>query len=309
MQHVRRHKRVYRALSLTSPLVLSLDAELVHRAVAWVMRHYVVIAILGISCVSSFSQSMKVAPKIAKSPSDAEVLLAKTKALYDTPFRSGLISFSCSIDFDFAKYLKSNFGEAARTDSPIAQLLEPIKYRVFVDHSGATISTQTKLPEFSQLPIAAQLEESNRSLIQTGLSNWVPYAYGEVLPIAPTDYQFEKTATGYNLSMDGQGITGKLVLDPDLRLREGVIDTSQHIEITTKFVDAPTGLVLAASSTDTDHAGVARFSYTYQVVDGFQLPQHVEVASEQNKMALNYTLTDCKTQHGIVVRVAPPSRP
>lgn len=273
------------------------------------MRRCVVIAILGISCVSTFGQSLKVTPKIAKSHSDAEVLLAKTKALYDTPFRSGLISFSCAVDFDFAKYLKSNFGETARTDSPIAQLLEPIKYRVFVDHSGATISAQPKLPEFNQLPIAAQLEESNRSLIQTGLSNWVPYAYGEVLPIAPTSYQFEKTTNGYNLSMAGQGITGKLILDPDLHLRGGVIETSQHIEITTEFVDAPNGLVLAASSTETDHAGVARFTYTYQVVDGFQLPQHVGVASEQNKLTLNYTLTDCKAQHGIVVHVAPPTKP
>jgi len=145
--------------------------------------------------------------------------------------------------------------------------------------------------------------------MQTGLSNWVPYAYGEVFPIAPTNYQFEKTATGYNLSMAGQGITGKLILDPDLHLREGVIETSQHIEITTKFVNAPNGLVLAESSTDTDHAGVARFTYTYQVVDGFQLPQHVGVTSEQNKMTLNYVLTDCKAQRGIIVNVAPPTKP
>jgi len=273
------------------------------------MHRYVVITILGISCAFSFSQSIKVTPKIAKSPSDAEVLLAKTKALYDTPFRSGLVSFSCAIDFDFAEHLKSNFGDTARTDSPIAQLLEPIKYRVFVDPSGATISAQPKLPDFSQLPIAAQLEESNRSLMQMGLSNWVPYAYGEVLPISPTNYQFEKTATGYNLSMDGRGITGKLILDRDLHLLSGTIDTSQHIEITTRFVSAPNGLILAESSTNTNHAGVARFTYTYQVVDGFQLPWHIGLTSEQNKMTLNYTLTNCKTQHGIVVHVVPPTEP
>ena len=133
----------------------------------------------------------------------------------------------------------------------------------------------------------------------------MPYAYGEVLPIGSTNYQFEKTATGYNLSMDGQGITGKLILDNDLRLVSGIIDTTQHIEITSQFVNAPNGLVLAASSTDTDHAGVARYTYAYQVVDGFQLPQRVGLKSEQNKMTLNYTLTDCKTQHAIVVHVAP----
>jgi hypothetical protein len=266
------------------------------------MLRYMLIAVLGLSCFPSFCQS----PTITKSPSEAEGLLAKTKALYDTPFQAGLINFSCAIDFDFEQYLKSNFGEAARTDSPIAQLLKPIKYRVFVDHSGATVSAQLKLPDFSQSPLAAQLEESNRSLMQVGLNNWVPYAYGEVLPISPTNYQFEKTAAGYALTMNGQGIAGKLILDQDLHVVSGIIDTAQHIEITTKFVSAPNGLVLAASSTDTNHAGVARFTYTYQVVDGFQLPQGVGLTSEQNKMKLTYTLTDCKARHGIVVHVAPP---
>jgi hypothetical protein len=146
------------------------------------MHRYFLIAILGTSSVTSFRQS----PKSATSPSDAEGLPAKTKALYDTPFRPGLINFSCAIDFDFAQYLKS-------------------------------------------------------------------------------------------------------------------------IEITTRFVGAPNGLVLSASSTDTNHAGVARFTYTYQVVDGFQLPHDLRLTSEQNKMTLNYTLTDCKAQHGIVVHVAPPN--
>jgi hypothetical protein len=258
-------------------------------------------AILWISCVGSFCQS----PKIAKSPNNAEGLLTKTKALYDTPFQSGLVNFSCAIDFDFEQFLKTNFGENARTNSPVAPLLKPIRYQVFVDHSGATVLAQPRLPDFSQLPLAAQLEESNRNLIQAALNNWVPYANGEVLPISPINYEFEKTATGYNLAMDGQGISGKLILDQDLHLVGGIIDTAQHIEITTKFVDAPNGLVLAASSTDTNHAGVARFTYTYQVVDRFQLPQHVGLTSEQNKVTLNYTLTDCKAQHGIVVHLAP----
>jgi len=46
--------------------------------------------------------------------------------------------------------------------------------------------------------------------------------------------------------MDGQGITGRLILDHDLQLVSGIFDTSQHIEITTRFVSAPNGLVLAA---------------------------------------------------------------
>ena len=52
----------------------------------------------------------------------------------------------------------------------------------------------------------------------------------------------------------------------------------------------------------------SRFTYTYQAVDGFQLPLHVEVTSELNKLTLRYTLTDCKTQHGVVIHVAPPAK-
>ena len=236
-------------------------------------------------------------------------MLAKTKKLYDTPFLAGLINFSCAVDFDFDKHLKTNYGQAARTDSPLAHLLNPIRYQIFVDHSGASISAQPKLPDFSQLPLAGQLEEANRNLMQAGLNNWVPYAYGEVLPVGSTNYQFEKTANGYNLSMDGQGITGKLILDRDLHLVSGIVDTSQHVEITTRFVSAQNGLVLAESSTDTDHTGVARFTYTYQEVDGFQLPQRVGLTSEPNKLTLDYTLTECKTQHATLVHVSSPTNP
>lgn len=196
-----------------------------------------------------------------------------------------------------------------RRTAQFAELLKPIRYRAFVDHTGATISTQSKRPDPNQVPIAAQLEEADRNLIQMGRNNWVPYAYGEVLPVAPTIYRFEKTVSGYDLSMRGQGITGRLVLDQDLHVIGGVLDTTQHIEITTTFVHGSKGLVLAASSTHTDHAGVARFTYTYQSVDAFQLPQRVGLSSEANRLALNYTLTDCRAEHGIVIHVAPPSKP
>ena len=88
------------------------------------MLHSCVIALLWISCVTSFCQS----PKLLTSSSDAEGLLAKTRALYDTPFQSGLINFSCAVDFDFAQHLKSNFGETSQTNTPISQLLKPIRY-------------------------------------------------------------------------------------------------------------------------------------------------------------------------------------
>jgi len=239
------------------------------------------------------------------SPAD-EALLAKTRALYDTPFRRGLINFDCAVGFDFEQHIKDNFAAPPPSAAPIAKLLQPIHYRVFVDQAGAVVSAQSKLPDLSGVPNADVIEDSNRQLLQAGLGTWIPSAAGIVLPVGPTQFHFDKTAgsEGYKLSMAGNGLSVVLTLDDKLHLISGTVEKPQEIELTTDFVPGPNGLVLASGPTNTNHAGVASYRYTYQLIDGFQIPASVAVTSEQ-KMTWHYSLTDCKTQHGQVVHVRP----
>lgn len=233
------------------------------------------------------------------------MLLAKTKALYDTPFRRGLISFDCAIQFDLRQHLKDNQAPASATTGPLFDLLEPIRYRAFVDVSGATVSAQPKLPDLTKVPSATVAEESNRNLMQIGLGNWVPYAYGELLPLGPTKYHFERIPSGYTLSMQGDNLEAALVLNSELHLVSGTVEKPMYIEMTQDFISGPNGLLLANSSTNSNHAGIVKFQYTYQAIDGFQLPDSITLTSPQN-LTLRYKLTGCKTQHGIVVKVQPP---
>jgi hypothetical protein len=241
-------------------------------------------------------------PCFSQSNDTDQSLLEKTKALYDTPFRRGLISFDCAIQFDLKQHLKDNLAPAAAATGPLFDLIEPIRYRVFVDGSGAIVSAQPKLPDLSKVPHANDAEESNRNLMQFGLGNWVPYAYGELLPLGPTKYKFEKTPIGYTLSMHGDNLESVLRLDRDLHLISGTVEKPMHIEMTQNFIKGPDGLVLAASSTNTEHAGIVNYQYTYQAIDGFQIPDSIILTSPQG-ITLRYKLTDCKAQHGIVVKV------
>lgn len=245
---------------------------------------------------------------VAQGSSADQALLAKMKPLYDTPFQRGLISFDCAIEFDFSKHVKDNFGTIPATSVPMVNLLEPIRYRVFVDMSGATVSAQPKLPDLKAVAHAVEVEESNRQLMQFGLGNWIPHAAGELLPLGPTKYHFDRVADEYHLSLQGDNLDSVLTLDKDLHLVSGVVEKPMHIEMTTTFTDGPNGLVLIAASTNTNHMGTVKYTYTYQTISGFQLPASIILSSPQNQ-TLRYSLSDCKTQHGIIVKVKPSPQP
>jgi hypothetical protein len=236
-------------------------------------------------------------------PAD-QALLDKTRALYDTPLRRGLISFDCAVNFDFRQHVLDNFGSTPPGAAPLVEKLQPLQYRAFVDIKGAVISNQQKLPDLTGIPNATTVEDSNRSLMQSGLSNWIPYAAGEVLPLGPTKYHFTKILEGYELSMTGQGLDSILSLNSGLKITSMSVQKPMEIDATTEFSSGPDGLVLSAASTNANHTGNVRYKYTYQPVDGFRLPSSVTLTSPQN-LTLKFDLTDCKTQHGTVEQVKP----
>jgi hypothetical protein len=242
---------------------------------------------------------------VAQTGSADQALLDKTRALYDTPFRRGLVSFGCSVNFDFKQHVLKNFGSIPPGATGLVEKLQPLRYQIFVDIKGAVVSAQPKLPDLSGTPNATVVEDSNRNLMQAGVSNWIPHAAGEVLPLGPTKYHFEKSVDGYKLSMTGEGLDSVLSLDSDLKITSMVVQQPMLIEGTTTFASGPNGLVLSAASTNANHSGLARYRYTYQSVDGFQLPSSVTLTSPQN-LTLQFSLTNCTTQHGIVLTVKPP---
>jgi hypothetical protein len=183
---------------------------------------------------------------------------------------------------------------------------------VFVDRSGAVVSAIPKAPDFAGIEHAAELEQTFNSMVASGLNAWLPFSTNVILPVTPTKFSFQKSDTGYKLTMIGQGVAATLLLNDDLRLTSGVAELPQPFRFTTEFVNGANGFLLESlktgAATDAASRGDASFAYTYQPVQGVLLPSQLTATQLSTAEAWRYDLTDCKVVKGIVIKVGPPAK-
>ena len=262
------------------------------------MRWLIITIVLTCFCV----------PAIAQSTTPDQSLLTKTRSLYDAPFTRGLISFDCTLNFDWKQHFVDLLGSVPPAAVPTAERLQAIQHRVFVDRAGAIVSAVPKGPDLGNVAHATELEQVFIAITSSGLNAWLPSSTNVLLPVGPTNASWEKTDTGYKLTMNGRGVAGQLLLTADMRLTSGVTQLPQPMRFTTDFKPGPNGFLLASVQTgDTIDPGtskVASFAYTYQTVQGFQLPFQVAVISATSE-TWHYVLADCKAAKGISITGLP----
>jgi hypothetical protein len=249
------------------------------------------------------------AAAVSQTATRDEALLTKTRALYDAPFSRGLVSFDCAVEFDWKKHFVDLFGAVPPAAVPTIGRLQTIQHRVFVDRSGAVVSAIPKTPDLAGVAHAAELEEGLQTMVSGGLNGWLPFSTNVILPTGKTNFNFQKIDAGYKLAMDGPGVAAVLLLKDDLRLASAISQLPQPMRFSTEFSAGPNGLLLetitTGSTTDATSAGEATFTFTYQTVQGFQLPSLIGVAPA-TKETWHYALTDCKVMKGVVLEVGPP---
>jgi hypothetical protein len=83
----------------------------------------------------------------------------------------------------------------------------------------------------------------------------------------------------------------------------------QAMRAITEYMPGPDGLLLSSVKTaptiDSTTASEADFAFTYQPVQGLQLPSLVTVTSAVGE-TWRFTLTDCKVMTGIRIKVGLP---
>jgi hypothetical protein len=256
------------------------------------MRRIVLAIVLSGLCVPAVSQ---------KATSD-EALLAKTRALYDAPFTRDLVSFDCAVQFDWKKHFVELLGTIPDAASPTAERLQTIQHRVFVDRTGAVVSSNPKAPDLSGVLHGAELEQDFEAMVSNGLNAWIPFGTNIILPVGPTKYSFQKTGAGYTIAMNGPGLAATLRLGAGMHIASGEIQLPHPMRFTTQFAAGPDGLLLTsfktAATTDTATNREAAFTYTYQRAQGFQLPSLVNVTQSSTTERWHYALTDCKVLRG-----------
>lgn len=265
------------------------------------MRHQVSAFLCLLLCISAFSQS----------PDSDDVLMAKARAAYDAPFSRNLAAFDCSVQFDWKQHFTEMLGTLPSAAVPMTEELQTISHRVNVDHTHATVSSVPIRPDFSAYPHGAQVEQLEQvfiAMVSSGLNAWLPSSTNVILPVGKTHYVFEKLLSGYKLTMNGENVAGTLLLSPDLRVTSGVMQLPQAMRFSTDFESGPQGLVLSSvktgQTTDTASGGEATFAYTYQSVDGIQIPDLVTVTPATTGK-WHYRLADCKVVKFVKVQALP----
>jgi len=191
---------------------------------------------------------------------------------------------------------------------PLVERLQTIEHRVFVDRTGATVSAIPKTPDLGAIPHASELEQGYRSIVAGGLNAWLPFSTNVILPIPPTKYAFQKSASGSTLTLNGNNVQATLLLDSDMRLTNISSQLPQPISSTTEFEDGPNGYLLRtlkmAVRPEANTRQQNTFAYTYQAVQNVQLPASVAVTTATPE-SWHFALTGCRAVIGKVVTVAP----
>jgi hypothetical protein len=227
-----------------------------------------------------------------------QALLNEAREKYDAPFNRNLQSFDCAVDFSW----KQHFTETTRvgdegTDEELEKIFQPIRNRVTVTRQNVAVSPGLTNDAISKLPHGGMAELLLEHAVQKSLYNWLAPSTNTLLPDPATPVHFELSSSGYKLAFKMQAFDVEMVLAPDMRLQGATAKGPQSDHFETVFAPGPHGFLLNSwtigedGNSEPGHRLI--FTYTYQTVDGVQLPEHVAIVRESHHEVWRYRLSDC----------------
>jgi hypothetical protein len=227
-----------------------------------------------------------------------QALLNEARDKYDAPFNRNLQSFDCAVDFSWKEHFKETFrvGDEG-TDEELEKIFQPIRNRVVVTRQSVTVSSGMTDDAVDKLPHGGMAEGLLEHAVQKSLYNWLPASTNVLLPAPATPVHFEPSSSGYKLAFKMQTSDIEMVLDPDMRLQSAALKAPQSDHFETSFASGPQGFLLTSwimgedGNSERGHRLI--YTYTYQTVDGVQLPEHVAVVRESHHEVWRYSLSGC----------------
>lgn len=227
-----------------------------------------------------------------------QALLSEARAKYDAPFNGNLQSFDCAVDFSW----KQHFTETTRvgdegTDEELEKIFQPIKNRVTVTRQDVTVLPGMTEEAISKLPHGGMAEGLLEHAVRKSLETWLPASTNTILPPTGAPISFEKSQSGYKVAFKMQGSDIEMTLDPEMRLQSAGTKEPRSDHFETTFVAGDHGFLLSSMTLEED--GNAEpghrliFTYSYQTVDGMQLPEQVSITRESHHEVWRYKLSGC----------------
>jgi hypothetical protein len=233
-----------------------------------------------------------------QSTTSDHALLNQVREKYDAPFKRNLQSFDCAVDFSW----KEHFTETTRvgdegTDEELEKIFQPIRNRVVVTRESVFVSSGLTDDAEEKLPHGGMAEGLLKHVVQRSLDTWLDAGTGRFLPNPDTPVSFEQSRSGYKLTFKMQTSNVEMVLAPDMRLQTATLKGPQPTGFMTSFASGPQGFLLSTLTRGEDGklepGNRLIYTYTYQTIDGVELPEHVAVIRESHREVWRYTLSGC----------------
>lgn len=227
-----------------------------------------------------------------------QALLSQARGKYDAPFDRNLQSFDCAVDFSW----KEHFTETTRvgdegTDEELETIFQPIQNRVAVTWQSVTVLSGLTDDAEEKLPHGGMAEGLLKHAVQKSLYTWLDAGTGMFLPNPDTPVSFEQSPSGYKLTFKVQTSNVEMVLAPDMRLQRATLKGPQSTKFETSFSSGQQGFLLTrlirGEDGNFEPGNRLIYTYSYQTVDGVELPQNVAVIRESHHEVWRYRLSDC----------------
>ncbi|HZL28405.1 MAG TPA: hypothetical protein VFC39_17920 [Acidobacteriaceae bacterium] len=252
-------------------------------------------AIIALCLCSSFCS--------AQSTVDDAALLRQARSKYDAPFERNLKSFDCAVDFNWKKHWAETYrvGDEG-TDEEIEKFVQHLPNRVTVTRDDAIMSSGMTEKQEHDMPHGGMAEGLLQHAVRFSLRTWLVASNNALLPATGTPVHLESSTSGYKLEYKIQTFDVAMMLTPDMNLQSMAAKGSDSDRQEFEFHPGPQGFLLKSWTMGEDgnfkDGNRMIFSYSYQTVDGFQIPAQGAVNRESHHEIWHYTLSDCKVTTG-----------
>jgi hypothetical protein len=250
-------------------------------------------SILAFSLCAAFCYAQETTSDVA--------LLKQARAKYDTPFDRNLKSFDCAVNFNWKQHWADTYrvGDEG-TDEEIEKSIQPIHNRVTVTRDDAIVSSGLTDEQEKALAHGGMAESLLEHAVRFSLRTWLVASNDALLPSTGTPAHFESSASGYQLGLKIQNFDVAMMLTRDMSLQSMGAKGSDSDRQEFEFHPGPQGFLLGSWTMGEDGNFMPGnhliFTYSYQSVGGFQLPDQVVVNRESHHEVWRYKLSDCTVQ-------------
>jgi hypothetical protein len=227
-----------------------------------------------------------------------QATLDEVRDKYDAPFNRNLQSFDCAVDFDWKQHWADTYrvGDEG-TDKEIETFIQPIHNRVTVTREDAIVSSGMTEEQEHKLPRGGMAEGLLQHAVRFSLRTWLVASNNALLPVKGTPVHFESSTSGYKIEYKIKTFDVAMMLTPAMGLQSMGVKGSDADRQEFEFHPGPQGFLLGSWTMGEDgnfkQGNRLIFTYTYQTVDGFQIPAHMVVNRESHHEVWRYGLSDC----------------